>query len=241
MTAGLGVENRIKGLKVAPRVRYTRWAADKVNNQYESESLRNQLELLVGVSRSSLWNWRPLGRRVSLGVLVGTKLTNDFRSSTRTTTDEFGRFESALFIFPGPKTITIGPTLEIDLSKHLSVEASALHRPLSQASFSVFADGASFVSEGTTPTWEFPVLAKYRFLAGSLTPFVEGGPSFRLTQVLLTGASPYGATAGAGIEGRLRDLTIAPRIRHTRWARDGRGDDESMIRNKTDVLVGFTF
>jgi len=241
LTAGLGIEGRIKGLNIAPRVRYTRWAADKVNNQFESESLRNQLELLVGISRSSISNWRPLGRRISLGVLLGTNLTSDFRSITRTRTDESGQFASSFVRFPGPKSLIAGPALEIDLTERLSIEVSALHRPEKQASLSTFADGTSFRIDSATPTWQFPVLAKYRFPAGRVTPFVEAGPSFRLTQVLLTDASPYGVTGGAGIEGRLRDLTIAPRVRHTRWARNSRSDDEFAIRNKTDFLVGLSF
>jgi hypothetical protein len=69
MTAGLGIERKVGGFNVAPRVRYTRWAADKVDNRFESETLRNQVEFLVSLSRAAETNWRPLGRRFSVGIL----------------------------------------------------------------------------------------------------------------------------------------------------------------------------
>jgi hypothetical protein len=60
-TAGLGVELHLRTLKIAPTVRYTRWARD--GNQLEDRTNSNRVELLVGISRDSESTWQPLGKR----------------------------------------------------------------------------------------------------------------------------------------------------------------------------------
>ena len=142
--------------------------------------------------------------------------------------------------FQGPRGPIIGPTVEIDVTEKISVEASAIHRTLRRTSESVFADGTSFQLQHSSPSWEFPVVAKYRFLVGPVTPFVEAGPAFRLTQILLAGASPYGAAVGGGLEGRLDEVTVAPRIRYTLWKQDRQGGDDQLRRTKLDILVSLT-
>ena len=73
-------------------------------------------------------------------------------------------------------------------------------------------------------TWEFPLLAKYRFPTRRLQPLIELGPSFRATGNL-NDADPshFGITAGAGIETSLSRLKIAPVVRFTRWLNLRRG------------------
>ncbi len=232
MTAGLGFDAAIHRVKISPTVRYTRWAADKVDNRSQTETLRNQVELLVGLSPSTFSNLRPLGRRVSLGVMLGTNLTSDFRTRT------FG----STTISRGPRSFIVGPTIEARVNEQLSVEASALHRPLRQVGSTTFPDGAHYDTVSTSPTWQFPVLAKYKLPldVGDVRPFVEGGPSFRLTQVLLAGQSAVGLTAGAGAEGPWEDVTFAPRLRYTRRAQSP-GSDEVSTRGKLDFLLGVTF
>jgi hypothetical protein len=77
-------------------------------------------------------------------------------------------------------------------------------------------------SPGSTDiTWDFPVLAKYKFLLSRAEPLVELGPSFRLPQELNGGhLSTYGMTGGTGFEVHLLRLRIAPELRFTRWASD---------------------
>ena len=71
-------------------------------------------------------------------------------------------------------------------------------------------------------TFEFPVLAKYKFTLGRVRPFLEGGPSFR-TAGNLNSADPshFGVNAGVGLETQWRSIRIAPKVRYTRWADDG--------------------
>jgi hypothetical protein len=146
--------------------------------------------------------------------------------------------------------------VEFGLPWHLSVEIDGLYRPLNFTSASVNPDGSlNSVAPNTVVTWEFPVLAKYRFSLHVVKPFVEAGPSFR-TSGNLNGASPsnHGFTIGAGVEGRLRKLRIAPTLRYTRWATDdlqcfvvprsGCSSDVQQpltLRNQAEFLVGFSF
>src|ERR1700682_1421288 len=48
VTAGLGFETRMRRLKIAPVVRYTRWGAEKLPEF--TYGIRNQLEFLTGFS-----------------------------------------------------------------------------------------------------------------------------------------------------------------------------------------------
>jgi len=86
---------------------------------------------------------------------------------------------------------TVGPTAEVRLFSHLSFEADALFRGYRFQSVG----GASILS-GTalvpitvapvstsffrqnTKEWDFPLLLKYRFQAGTVHPFVDGGYEF---------------------------------------------------------------
>ena len=88
--------------------------------------------------------------------------------------------------------------VEAGLSKSLSVELDGLHRPLS-------------LSEGqrtTVLTGEFPVLAKYKLSGHGAKPFVDLGPSFSGAGNLGRDPSHYGVACSAGVEARMRRLTI---------------------------------
>ena len=78
---------------------------------------------------------------------------------------------------------------------------------------------------------EFPVLAKYRWARPRWTPLVEAGPSFRLSGNLNGyDPSPFGTTAGFGIEKVARGIRLAPTVRYTRWI-----GERSSIRNNYGV------
>jgi opacity protein-like surface antigen len=85
---------------------------------------------------------------------------------------------------------TVGPTAEVRLFGHLSVEADALFRGYhSQSSGgSIILAGFSLVNLHTVPVsaffrqstkeWDFPLLLKYRFQTGRMHPFVDAGFEF---------------------------------------------------------------
>ena len=129
----------------------------------------------------------------------------------------------------------IGPTVELALPMHFSVEADAIYRPLRAEIVTTFNGMKSNPYPGSYATWEIPVLAKYRFAMGFIRPFVEAGPSFRPPAA---GLSNYGVTAGAGIEAHLRALKIAPSLRYTHWTPD---NPSGIVPNQAEILVGFAF
>jgi hypothetical protein len=252
VTAGLGVELHVHSLNIAPVVRYTDWAADPVQSV---QTIPNQLEFLVGFSRSAELHGRPLGPHVSLGVVVGTNLTGDFRSEANT-------YETNIFVprpgggytiqqetvtstsSAGPKSFIVGPTVELELPKHFSLEAAAVYRPVRSLFQEILSNGQKYVSGvGTNITWEFPVLAKYRFpspFEKYFKPFVELGPSFRLPQGLY-GASHYGVAAGAGVEARVGPLKIAPAFRFTQWGPQNPQGLINASRHQVEFMTGFSF
>jgi transposase len=91
--------------------------------------LREQIELLVGVSRASESDSRPLGRRVSLGILAGWELSNDISPHTATP-ENTGTEANAIEDVTGVKGGVCGPVLEVHLLHHLSVELDGIYRPL---------------------------------------------------------------------------------------------------------------
>jgi len=257
ITAGLGVEMHLRSWNIAPAVRYTRWAPD---HSLDAQTIPNQVEFLVGFSRAPESNWRPLGRHLSLGVVAGSSLTGDFQSYSSAVhvvsviPNPGGGFslhesDGTLFQYSGPRSFIAGPMVELALPRGLSLEAEAVHRPLRAASLEVLADGTTSVFTGAITTWEFPVLAKYKFALRRVTPFAELGPSFRLPQEVNGAAlSHYGATAGAGIEARWHALKIAPALRYTHWAADhARGGGavlglgSGVLRNQAELVVVFSF
>ena len=87
------------------------------------------------------------------------------------------------------------------------------------------------------------MLAKFKLPpAHPFQPFVEAGPSFRLSGNL-NGYYPshFGFTASAGIETHWRAIRIAPAVRYTRWATDGTLREFRTLPNQIEILAGFSF
>ena len=170
------------------------------------------------------------GQIFSVGVKAGLPFTDAFNSFTS------GSYSS----FSDTKNYIVGPMVELHLPLGLSAEADALYRPLSFKTQS-----ASGATNTTFSSWEFPVLAKYRFPIPLVKPYVEAGPSFRTVGGLFGGNfSNSGFTAGAGVELRLRRFRIGPEIRYTHWGSDSSNAPNlgfSSNQNQGEFLVGFSF
>jgi hypothetical protein len=94
------------------------------------------------------------GQRLSFGVVGGASLTQDFQDQTVGNT----------FDYSTPKRWIAGGMVEVRLPLHLSVKLDGLYHELEFSQASIEAKGAlDFVSPAPVVTWEFPVLAKYRF------------------------------------------------------------------------------
>ena len=186
------------------------------------------------------------GPQFSFGVIGGAALT-----------DAFGHESTGFIIGPNGgiqplrsrsystlKDYAIGPLVEVGLPwRGLSVEIDALYRPMNLTMAGVGPDGSlNSISPATVVTWELPALAKYRFGSGSVKPFIEAGPSFRVSGNL-NDASPstYGSTAGLGVETHLGKLRIGPVVRYIHWAADSDHAGSRTKRNQVELLVGLSF
>ena len=169
------------------------------------------------------------GQVFSVGVKAGLPFTDAFNNFTS------GSYRS----FSSSKNYIVGPMVELHLPLGFSVEANALYRPLSFSTQNLLGAGSTDFS-----SWEFPILAKYRFPIPLVKPYVEASPSFRTIHGTFgSNFSNSGFTAGAGIELRLARFRIGPEIRYTHWGADANVSPQafSSNQNQGEFLVGFSF
>ena len=235
VSAGVGVEAQWRRLRIAPRVRYTRWAEDSLD--LAARTRPGQLEFLADFSYVPASDSYPLGRRISVGAVIASTVSADFRGSTKTHGPN-----SSVLRTSGPRVIVVGPMVEFQLASSLSIEVNALTRSLRGVTrfFDAGRPGGMDVrftqtTFSTGGIWEFPVLLKHRLTKSSVRPFLALGPSFRLPKEDL---SIFGVTARAGVELQLRRIKIAPGVRYTRW---GPGESPGVSRNQVQILAGISF
>ncbi len=163
-------------------------------------------------------------QNLSLGIAAGGAPTDAFEASANS--GQYFRSESPGYL--------VGATLEYYLPQSFSIEVDALFRELRLTDIA-----GTQISPMAVVTWEFPVLAKYRFHGTKLTPFLEAGPAFR-SAGNLNEANPShaGFTAGAGVETHWRGLEFAPTLRYTRWARDDNSSGPDTKPDQLEILLG---
>ena len=176
----------------------------------------------------------------SIGVKGGVSLTDAFSDHTAT---NFGVSQRT---YSDARDYIVGPMVELRLPFGLGVEADGLYRPLSFATQLSNGVGARSSSERIS-SWEFPILAKYRFGFPLVHPYVEAGPSFRTVGGTFgSNFSGKGFTGGAGIEVNALLLRVAPEFRYTHWGNDLTPNPNASgsipsNRNQVEFLVGFSF
>jgi hypothetical protein len=176
------------------------------------------------------------GQLFSAGVVGGLGVTDGIENRTI----------DGYHFYSDSTDYAVGPMVELGLPLHLSVEADALYRPLSLATYISLDNGVNTaIARGHVITWEFPLLLKYKFPFQVVKPFLEAGPSFRAAGNF-NDASPshYGVTLGGGVEAHLLRLKIAPEIRYSRWAADNTSPSLLLPltnQNQVEFLVGFSF
>lgn len=170
----------------------------------------------------------------SVGVKGGVPLTDAFSSHTVLDTKTY----------TNAKNYIVGPTVELKLPFHFSVEADALYRSLNLTTQSV-SNGLGSIASRDFTSWEFPVLAKYHLGSVPLIkPYIEAGPSFRTTSGNISYLSNDGVTFGAGVDIRALILRISPEFRYTRWGSDSSGGIANAAvsnQNQAEFLVGLSF
>ena len=173
----------------------------------------------------------------SFGVKVGVPVTNVYTL----------QFIADGGAFANERRFTIGPTVEVHLPFHLSLEADALWR---QSSFSTVGGHFSGNLDSSVNDWQVPILAKYEMRLGPIHPFVDGGVVYRHVSTTSSSVAPPtnpntpGVCAGGGITLKLLHLRISPEIRYTKWPTPAFSSAYVPVistSNQADVLVGITF
>jgi opacity protein-like surface antigen len=180
---------------------------------------------------------------VSFGAKVGVPLT-----------DFFSTIQSKNFGFnSNTKDYIAGADLEIRLPLGLGIEFDALYHPLS---YSGASNGSS--ESVTAHSFEFPLLAKYKFPGKIARPFVDAGVAFSTLSDLKTAVttttgissgsgatkSPVGFVMGGGLDIHLLILHIDPEVRYTHWGSAAFVDPLSLVQgsqNQAEVLLGVVF
>ncbi len=182
-------------------------------------------------------------QQVSFGVVGGAGLTPDFHTTNDLFPDqEYPTGLTNSQAYSGPRSLIVGPMLELAFPRQFSVEVDALHRNL-QLEYGLIPPGGTRINEGnsTTGTWEFPLLLKYKLPLTKASPFLEAGPSFRtITNPNTSDPSSHGVTAGVGAEFLIKGFRIAPVVRYTRWAVDGRGALSPTNPDEVEILTAFS-
>src|SRR5262249_31485664 len=149
-TAGIGTELNRGKFRIAPVIRYTRWKSDARFPLYPTNP--DQVELLTTISYGTDEYSRTFGgHKIWLGLLAGAGLTDGFHPGEFAYKQE----ESQRFI----GGLSVGTTL----TRGLDLEVNGLYRPLHAVTHFPSPDGSDFKNPFTVLTWEFPVLAKYRW------------------------------------------------------------------------------
>jgi hypothetical protein len=232
LAAGVGAETRVGRLRIAPEVRYIRWAED--TNSFGALTRSDQVELLTSLSTGGFEGGHAFGGHVSVGVIAGATLSPDFRPVTLPTTSNL----LAQSFVSNPGELLLGPMVEIAIAGGFFFEGDAFRQPLRDT----FHYGNTSSSTETFNTWSFPLLGKYKFTTHGLKPFLEAGPAFRDVPKP-DGFSPYGVTAGVGIEKHVWRLAIAPSVRFTHWGRYAPVFVGNLVpfENQVEVFSGFSF
>jgi hypothetical protein len=121
-------------------------------------------------------------QKISVGILGGGSLTDAYRDLTFydfLPSPEPGaapRLFATRFWSPS-KDYVIGGVLEVRFNPRWSLEVNGLFRQLHGSSATVFLPEGSLGDQSPAPTvtWEFPVLAKYRFQRWKVNPFEPRG------------------------------------------------------------------
>jgi hypothetical protein len=164
-----------------------------------------------------------------------------------------------------PNRFMAGVTGELRLPFGLGVEVDALYRRIHYQD-NIGPLGSLTTDRTTANSWEFPILAKYRFPTRIARPYVAAGIAFdtlsgvtdTITQIVAPAAgsthttstpaslqnnSTKGFVLGAGVDIHAIVVHLSPEIRYTRWT----SSQFNLIgvltsnQNQAEFLLGITF
>ncbi len=196
----------------------------------------------------------------SAGVKLGVPLS-DFLSATESGDTSYSTITNRYIAgVEGELHLPFGLGIELDvLYRHVNFSSTITANALSAAT--------SLTTASTTSNdWEFPLVAKYKFKAPLVRPYVEAGAAWDTLQGLsqavkttvagvvtsssstsspteLANSTTRGFVLGAGIDIHALLVHVTPEIRYTRWgARQFFAPGLlSSNQNQAEFLVGVTF
>ena len=173
-------------------------------------------------------------QKITLGVITGASLTDDYRNASLTFTGATYSVRNASQWF------MIGPTLDVGLTDNISAEVNAIRRRIRYTQLTVFPQPIEFPN-GTIYqygpflqdgyTWQISALGKYKFSGARVRLFTELGLSF----LPVENRDKTGITAGSGVEVPVGRVTFTPTIRYTRWVTN---PELGEVANRLQFLVG---
>jgi hypothetical protein len=214
---------------------------------------KSLIVLLIGLTPAP-------AQRFSFGMKGGVPLTAFFDTATVAIRGGIVGYSS------DTRRYTFGPVVEWRLTGHAGMELNALYRRFGyhraeNTSVSGVTTISSLTSRGTS--WDFPVLAKYRWQS-RVTPFVSAGFALRYmrpgrtrgvstvqtsngtitTPVDTDEGAPLfipGAAAAIGVEFGRGRVRLIPEFRYTRWRNTTITDVLHVAANQAEFLVGLLF
>jgi hypothetical protein len=189
---------------------------------------------------------------ITAGLKAGVPLTDFFNTVQNVSTSI-------------PNRYIIGATAELRLPFGLGVEVDALYRHLNYTN-RLSNTTTTSIDRTTANSWEFPLLAKYRFPTKIVRPYVDAGVAWdtlsgltsTVTQTILpstttttttskpaalTNNTSMGIVIGGGLDIHAILVHISPEIRYTRWV-DKHFNVNGVLnsnQNQAEFLVGITF
>jgi len=165
---------------------------------------------------------------VMAGLKIGVPFTDAFQNQA---------YPTISALTASSNSYTLGPFVEVRLPLHLSIEADALYRGL---------QFTNITGSASTGQWDFPVVAKYKFLKGPIKPYIEGGLDFNHLSdlknfVTANNTSNFGIALGAGVEIHALVLRISPEVRYEGDALKNFSGVINSNRNQLAFLVGIGF
>lgn len=156
---------------------------------------------------------------------------------------------------------TVGPTAEFGLPLGLTFEADLLYKHSHSAGAARFGLYPIYYAVQQANSWELPLLAKYRFLRGPISPYVVAGPSLHWVRAhIVTRTTTLGATgetttsaatsqnyyqtglsAGGGVGVKIGRIRLSPELRYTHWSGNELDLNPFPSEHHADVLLGITF
>jgi len=248
LTAGAGVELALGPLRLSPVLRYSHWG----DNEKYLGAIRDQFQFLVGIDgKESSEPFSAFGHKVSFGVMAGVALTGGFLTRTESYNNSLSIDPATGVLTPVDVVVTLnsnrispvaGIGVGVPVYRDLKAEIGIVYRPMYAVDISKYSSGYNRQDHFTVLTWEFPILARYRFRLRGVDPFVEAGPSLR-TAGNLNNANPshFGWTGGAGIEWHRPTFTLAPTLRYTWWNADSNANGMETHRNQAELFLNFRF